>query len=110
MATADEARRHAWPSLVGARPRFNRWSALALPAVVFLVVVFLIPLLAMTLRSVTDPPGAGLANYEQFFAQDAYVRVLTNTFWIALLGKESRRQPIRKALKCWAGSIYRSTT
>jgi putative spermidine/putrescine transport system permease protein len=85
MATADEARRRPWPSLVGARPRFNRWSALALPALVFLVVVFLIPLLAMALRSVTDPPGAGLANYEQFFSQDAYVRVLTNTFWIALL-------------------------
>ena len=85
MATADEARRPPWPSLVGARPRFNRWSALALPAVVFLIVVFLIPLLAMALRSVTDPPGAGLANYEQFFAQQAYVRVLTNTFWIALL-------------------------
>jgi putative spermidine/putrescine transport system permease protein len=39
----------------------------------------------MTLRSVTDPPGAGLSNYEQFFTQGAYVRVLTNTFWIALL-------------------------
>lgn len=85
MSTADEARRPPGPSLVGARPRFNRWSALALPAVVFLVVIFLIPLLAMALRSVTDPPGAGLSNYEQFFAQRAYVGVLTNTFWIALL-------------------------
>ncbi|HEX7345753.1 MAG TPA: ABC transporter permease [Candidatus Limnocylindrales bacterium] len=85
MATADEARRRPWPSLVGARPRFNRWSALALPAVIFLVVIFLVPLVAMAIRSVTDPPGAGLANYEQFFAQRAYVGVLTNTFWIALL-------------------------
>jgi ABC-type spermidine/putrescine transport system permease subunit I len=34
---------------------------------------------------VTDPPGAGLSNYEQFFAQRAYVQILTNTFWIALL-------------------------
>jgi putative spermidine/putrescine transport system permease protein len=56
-----------------------------LPAVVFLVAFFLIPLIAMALRSVTDPPGAGLSNYEQFFAQEAYVRVLTNTFWIAIL-------------------------
>ena len=85
MATADEARSRAWPSLVGARPRVNRWSVLALPAVVFLVAIFLIPLLAMALRSVTDPPGAGLSNYQQFFEQQAYVRVLTNTFWIALL-------------------------
>ena len=85
MTTADEARSRTWPSLVGGRPRVNRWSALTLPAVVFLVAVFLIPLLAMTLRSFNDPPGAGLSNYEQFFAQGAYVRVLTNTFWIALL-------------------------
>ena len=85
MATADEARSRTWPSLVSARPRVNRWSALALPAVVFLIAVFLVPLLAMTLRSVTDPPGAGLSNYQQFFEQQAYVRVLTNTFWVALL-------------------------
>jgi ABC-type spermidine/putrescine transport system permease subunit I len=85
VATADEARSRSWPGLVGARPRVNRWSVLAVPAIVFLVVVFLIPLLAMALRSVTDPPGAGLSNYQQFFEQQAYVRVLTNTFWIALL-------------------------
>jgi len=83
MATADEARSRTWPSLVSARPRVNRWSALALPAVVFLIAVFLVPLLAMALRSVTDPPGAGLSNYQQFFEQQAYVRVLTNTFWVA---------------------------
>jgi ABC-type spermidine/putrescine transport system permease subunit I len=85
MATAGEVRGRPWPNLAGARPRFDRWSALALPAVVFLVAFFLIPLVAMALRSVTDPPGAGLSNYEQFFAEQAYVRVLTNTFWIALL-------------------------
>ena len=85
MATADEARSRTWPSLVSARPRVNRWSALALPAVVFLIAVFLIPLAAMALRSVTDPPNAGLSNYQQFFEQQAYVRVLTNTFWVALL-------------------------
>jgi ABC-type spermidine/putrescine transport system permease subunit I len=65
--------------------RADGWSVLALPAVVFLGVFFLVPLVAMSLRSVTDPPGAGLANYEQFFAEAAYVRVLMNTFWIALL-------------------------
>ena len=65
--------------------RADGWSLLALPAVVFLGVFFLVPLVAMSLRSVTDPPGAGLANYEQFFAEAAYVRILMNTFWIALL-------------------------
>lgn len=67
------------------RPRVNRWALLILPAAVFLVAFFLAPLLIMSLRSVTDPPGAGLANYERFFAQEAYVRVLTNTFWIAAI-------------------------
>jgi putative spermidine/putrescine transport system permease protein len=63
----------------------NRWSLLILPAAVFLVVFFLAPLVLMSLRSVTDPVGAGLSNYEKFFAQEAYLRVLTNTFWIAAI-------------------------
>jgi putative spermidine/putrescine transport system permease protein len=82
-STAGQVRRRTWPRLAGLGR--DRWSWLALPAVVFLATFFLIPLLAMTLRSVTDPPGAGLSNYERFFAEEAYVRVLTNTFWIAIL-------------------------
>ena len=73
------------PWLDRVRLRADGWSLLALPAVVFLGVFFLVPLVAMSVRSVTDPPGAGLANYEQFFAEGAYVRILLNTFWIALL-------------------------
>ena len=86
MTTADEAQRvrtRSRPSLAGVRP--DRWSLLALPAVVFLVLFFLVPLVAMSVRSVTDPAGAGLSNYQKFFEQAAYVRVLTNTFWIAAL-------------------------
>jgi ABC-type spermidine/putrescine transport system permease subunit I len=73
------------PWLDRVRLRADRWSVLALPAVVFLGLFFLVPLVAMSVRSVTDPPGAGIANYEQFFAEAAYVRVLLNTFWIAAL-------------------------
>jgi putative spermidine/putrescine transport system permease protein len=83
MTSVGGARRRPWLDRV--RPRADGWSLLALPAVVFLGVFFLVPLVAMSVRSVTDPPGAGLANYEQFFSQVAYVRVLMNTFWIALL-------------------------
>ena len=86
MTTADEAQRvrtRSRPSLAGMRP--DRWSLLALPAVVFLVLFFLVPLVAMSVRSVTDPADAGLSNYQKFFEQAAYVRVLTNTFWIAVL-------------------------
>jgi len=72
------------------RPRLrglaaNRWSLLVLPAVGFLVVFFLAPLVLMSIRSVTDPVGAGLSNYERFFTQEAYLHVLTNTFWIAFV-------------------------
>ena len=83
MSATGEARNRPRPSLAGLR--VDRWSLLVVPAVVFLGAFFLVPLVAMSVRSVTDPPGAGLANYEQFFAQAAYVRVLMNTFWIALL-------------------------
>ena len=67
------------------RPRIDRWALLIVPATLFLVAFFLAPLLLMGIRSVTDPPGAGLSNYEKFFAQEAYVRVLANTFWIAAI-------------------------
>lgn len=39
----------------------------------------------MSLRSITDPPNAGLANYQTFFASEADVRVLGNTFYIAAI-------------------------
>jgi ABC-type spermidine/putrescine transport system permease subunit I len=39
----------------------------------------------MSLRSVTDPQDAGLSNYTRFFADEAYLRVLINTFLIALV-------------------------
>jgi putative spermidine/putrescine transport system permease protein len=69
----------------GLRLPANRWALLVLPAAAFLVVFFLAPLIEMSARSVTEPPGAGLSNYTRFFEQEAYVRVLTNTFWIATL-------------------------
>lgn len=83
MSTVGRLGRRSRLSLAGWRP--DRWSLLAVPAVVFLAIFFLIPLVVMGVRSVTDPPGAGLDNYSRFFAQEAYVHVLTNTFWIALL-------------------------
>lgn len=83
MSTVGRLGRRSRLSLAGWRP--DRWSLLAVPAVVFLAIFFLIPLVVMGVRSVTDPPGAGLDNYSRFFAEPAYVHVLTNTFWIALL-------------------------
>ena len=79
--SAANAERRRGPFHLGV----NRWALLAIPAAIFLVVFFLAPLVQMSSRSVTDPPDAGFSNYVKFFDQQAYVRVLTNTFWIAIL-------------------------
>ena len=64
-------------------PIVNRWALLVIPTILFLVVFFFAPLVLMFLRSVTDPPGAGLKNYADFFANETNIRVLRNTFFIA---------------------------
>jgi ABC-type spermidine/putrescine transport system permease subunit I len=76
----------------GRRPRggpiVNRWALLAIPPIAFLVAFFLVPLIAVSLRSVTDfakPTSDVFANYGRFFASAANVRVLGNTFWVAAL-------------------------
>jgi putative spermidine/putrescine transport system permease protein len=68
-------------------PLVNRWAALAIPVLIFLLVCFLAPLVIMAMRSVTDLPtgseGDPLANFRRFFGGEANLRVLGNTFWIA---------------------------
>jgi putative spermidine/putrescine transport system permease protein len=64
-------------------PLISGWGWLAMPLLVFLTVAFLVPMFLMVVRSVSDPPGAGLANYQEFFASEADIRVLGNTFYIA---------------------------
>jgi putative spermidine/putrescine transport system permease protein len=63
----------------------NRWALLAFPTIGLLVIFFLAPLILMAARSVTDPPNAGLSNYQEFFLSEADVRVLGNTFYIATI-------------------------
>jgi putative spermidine/putrescine transport system permease protein len=68
-------------------PLVDRWAALAIPVLVFLLVCFLAPLVIMAVRSVTDLPagseGDPLTNFRRFFGDEANARVLRNTFWIA---------------------------
>lgn len=67
-------------------PIVDRRAALALPAIAFLVVFFLVPLVVIGQRSVTEfptPEGSGLDNFARFLAGEANIRVLGNTFWIA---------------------------
>ncbi len=68
-------------------PIVNRVALLAIPALVFLLVCFLVPLVIIVSRSVTEFPagteGSVFANYARFFDGEANVRVLRNTFWVA---------------------------
>jgi putative spermidine/putrescine transport system permease protein len=72
---------------LGGGPIVDRWALLAVPAILFLVVGFVVPLIVIGSRSISEFPRSGdhslFANYLRFFAGEANVRVLGNTFWIA---------------------------
>ena len=56
--------------------------AFAAPALLLLVIFFLLPVAALLLRSVTEPE-LGLQNYRELFATSTYTRVFLNTFLVA---------------------------
>lgn len=61
---------------------FDNWGLLILPIVVFLLLVFVAPLVLVLARSFTDPE-TGLGNYRDFFGSPVYLDVLINTFRIS---------------------------
>jgi putative spermidine/putrescine transport system permease protein len=54
----------------------NAWALLAVPGLLFLALFFLLPILRMGARSVTDPSPA---NYRVFFESPVYAKVLWTT-------------------------------
>ncbi|WP_061239066.1 ABC transporter permease [Ectopseudomonas composti] len=73
------------PAGGASRPaRLQRWRGASplLPALLFLMLCFIAPLVGLLLRGVLEPEP-GLANYEALFANSAYSRVLLNTFMVA---------------------------
>ena len=64
--------------------RAARWrgAPYLLPALLFLGLFFLVPLVSLLLRGVLEPEP-GLGNYAQLFANSAYSKVLFNTFAVA---------------------------
>ncbi|WP_259756698.1 ABC transporter permease [Pseudomonas sp. GCEP-101] len=64
----------------------HRWRGVRnlLPALLFLGLFFLAPLIGLLLRGVLEPTP-GLDNYAQLFANSAYSRVLFNTFSVGAL-------------------------
>ncbi|TGU96710.1 ABC transporter permease [Mesorhizobium sp. M00.F.Ca.ET.151.01.1.1] len=57
-------------------------SGSALPAILLVGLFFIVPVVALLLRSVTDPEPS-LQNYAALFGSDTYVRVFLNTFLVA---------------------------
>jgi putative spermidine/putrescine transport system permease protein len=60
----------------------DRWGSLMAPLLVFLLLVFVTPLVMILARSFTDPEP-GLQNYRAFFGSAVYADVLVNTFRIS---------------------------
>jgi putative spermidine/putrescine transport system permease protein len=68
----------------GARANRLRGLVLLLPALLFLAVFFLVPLVFLTSRSVLDPHFT-LRHYRHMLVVPEYLRVLVNSFEIALV-------------------------
>jgi putative spermidine/putrescine transport system permease protein len=60
------------------------WAWLVVPAVLFLLLFFVYPLISILLRSVTTPE-LGLHNFARFFDSPVYTRVLLNTLQMSLV-------------------------
>ncbi|HEY0285432.1 MAG TPA: ABC transporter permease [Pseudomonas sp.] len=66
------------------RWRGLRQGSLLLPAFLFLILFFVMPLIGLLLRGVLEPTP-GLGNYALLFNDSAYTRVLSNTFMVAAI-------------------------
>ncbi|WP_433706442.1 ABC transporter permease [Paraburkholderia sacchari] len=73
----------AHPPATAARKRRD-WRSIRLltPAMLLLVIFFLLPVLSLLLRSVLEPTP-GLHNYQQLLGSTTYLRVFGNTFLVA---------------------------
>lgn len=70
------------PTAIEAGGRRRSGLALAAPALLLMTVFFILPVVALLLRSVTEPEP-GLQNYRELFATSTYTRVFLNTFLVA---------------------------
>jgi putative spermidine/putrescine transport system permease protein len=70
------------PATATRRRRDWRSVRLLMPALLLLVIFFLLPVLSLLLRSVLEP-SLGLQNYAQLVGSTTYLRVFGNTFLVA---------------------------
>lgn len=64
------------------RPGSHSWRWLAAPAVAFVAVVYVAPMLLLLTHSVTDP-SFGLQNYIRILTHTSYVRIIVQTLLIS---------------------------
>ena len=66
------------------RPR--RWLAsplgMTLPALILLGIFFVLPVLSLLLRSITEPE-LGLGNYQELLGSSTYLKIFYNTFFVS---------------------------
>lgn len=68
----------------GGRAKRQRKPAFSytLPALALIIIFFVVPVVALLLRSVLEPQ-LGLQNYQELLGSMTYVRIFTNTFMVA---------------------------
>lgn len=66
------------------RPVRSRNFALTVPALLLLVVFFILPVVSLLLRSVLEPEP-GLGNYKALLASTTYLKIFLNTFSVSAL-------------------------
>ena len=64
--------------------RIDRAAWLALPAILFVLAVFIFPFVYGLILSFTPKTGGWLANYARFFADAAFYTTIGKTLWLAL--------------------------
>jgi putative spermidine/putrescine transport system permease protein len=68
--------------VLGERGGRRGWAVLAAPGVLFVVLLYLVPIAGMLVQSVTSPEW-GLENFRRLFSTRGYVDIGFRTLWIA---------------------------
>lgn len=69
-------------TIIPDRVRASSGIAYALPALILIILVFVVPVLMLLLRSVMEPEP-GLGNYAALFGSSTYLRIFLNTFTVS---------------------------
>jgi putative spermidine/putrescine transport system permease protein len=75
----------AHPPLRAARPAFDKVALLAAPAILYMVIVFALPVAVLILRSFSGPTGPSVSAYTSFLSDAFNWQVIGNTLRVAAL-------------------------